>query len=105
MKALRIIIIAVIILTVGTFIWITAGIDPESFLFEQMQHIEQHQVYFVLVILLLTLLSTLTGLPVFYFGMALGFLLPFLPALLMAWGISFLAVLATFYMVRFAFYS
>ena len=105
MKTLRIIIIAFIILTVGSFVWFTSGIEPESFLLEQMQHIEQHQVYFVLVILLLTILSTLAGLPVFYFGMALGFLMPFLPAMLMAWGINLLAVIATFYMVRLAFYT
>ena len=104
MKILRVIIIAFIAITVGSFIYFTAGTNPETILFDHIDHLEQQHVYLILLLLALTLLSTVTGLPVFYFGIALGFLLPILPALLISWGISLLSVMAAFYMVRFAFY-
>ena len=104
MKVLRIIIIAFIAITVGSFIYFTAGTNPETLLFERIENLEQHHFYLILLLIALTLLSTITGLPVFYFGIALGFLLPLLPALIIGWNISLLSVMATFYMVKFAFY-
>ena len=103
MKQLRIIIIAFILLTVGTFIWLTVGTDAKSLLFERIVITDQRIVFLVILICALTLLSTLTGLPILYLSMALGFLLNFTPALLICWGVNVLAVMASFFMVRIAF--
>ena len=103
MKQLRIIIIAFILLTVGTFIWLTAGSDAQSLLFERIEVSDQRIVFLILLISALTLLSTLSGLPIFYFSMAIGFLLNFTPALLICWGVNVLAVMSSFFMVRSAF--
>jgi len=105
MKQLRIIIIAFIVITVGVFIWLTAGSDAETLLFERILVPDQRHLYLVLLLCAFTLLSTLSGLPIFYLSLALGFLLNFGPAVLICWGINIVAVMATFYMVRFAFSS
>ena len=103
MKQLRIIIVVFILLTAGAFIWLTAGSDAQSLLFDRIMLGDQRIIYLVLLICALTLLSTLTGLPVFYLSMAIGFLLNFTPALLICWGVNILSVMASFYMVRSAF--
>lgn len=103
MKQLRIIIIAFILLTVGAFIWLTAGSDAQTLLFERIVLTDQRIVFLVIIICALTLLSTLTGLPILYLSMAIGFLLNFTPAILICWGINVLAVMASFFMVRSAF--
>lgn len=103
MKQLRIIIIAFILITVGTFIYLTAGSDPETLLFERLMVMDQRHIYLVLLLCAFTLLSTLSGLPIFYLSMALGFLLNFTPAILIVWFINIVSVMATYYMVRFAF--
>lgn len=105
MKQLRVIIIVFILITVGAFFWLTAGSDPESLLFERIKEPEQRHVYLVLLLCAFILLSTLSGLPMFYLSLALGFLLNFTPAILICWGINIMAVMATYYMVRFAFTS
>jgi uncharacterized membrane protein YdjX (TVP38/TMEM64 family) len=102
-KQLRIIIIAFILLTVGTFIWLTAGSDAQSLLFERIEVSDQRIVFLIILISALTLLSTLSGLPILYLSMAIGFLLNFTPALLICWGVNVLAVMASFFMVRSAF--
>jgi len=102
-KQLRIIIIAFILLTVGAFIWLTSGTDAQSLLFERIVLTDQRIVFLVLLICALTLLSTLTGLPILYLSMAIGFLLNFTPALLICWGVNVLTVMASFFMVRSAF--
>ena len=103
MKQLRIIIIAFILLTVGAFIWLTAGTDAQTLLFERIVLTDQRIVFLVILICAFTLLSTLTGLPIFYLSMAIGFLLNFTPAMLICWGVNVLAVMASFFMVRSAF--
>lgn len=103
MKQLRIVIIAFILITVGIFIWITAGTDAQSLLFERIVVTDQRIVFLVLLISALTLLSTLSGLPILYLSMAIGFLLNFTPALLICWGVNVLSVMASFFMVRLAF--
>ncbi len=70
MKQLRIIIIVFILLTVGTFIWFTAGTDAKSLLFERIVLTDQRIVFLVILICALILLSTLTGLPILYLSMA-----------------------------------
>jgi len=102
-KQLRIVIIAFILLTVGAFIWLTAGTDAQSLLFERIRIADERIVFLVLLISALTLLSTLTGLPILYLSMAIGFLLNFTPALLICWGINVISVMASFFMVRSAF--
>ena len=103
MKQLRIIIIAFILLTVGAFIWLTAGTDAQTLLFERIVLTDQRIVFLVILICAFTLLSTLTGLPILYLSMAIGFLLNFTPAMLICWGVNVLAVMASFFMVRSAF--
>ena len=103
MKQLRIIIVAFILITVGTFIYLTAGSDPENLFFERIMLIDQRTIFLVLLICAFTLLSTLTGLPIFYLSLALGFLLKLTPALLICWVVNIVAVMGTYYMVRFVF--
>jgi len=100
---LRIIIIALIVLAVGAFIWITAGSNPEDLLLERLTMADQHQSYAVLILCAFILLSTLTGLPIFYINLAMGFIISFTPALFISWGMNLLAVMLTFYMVRILF--
>jgi len=102
-KQLRIVIIAFILLTVGAFIWLTAGTDAQSLLFERIMVTDERIVFLVLLISALTLLSTLSGLPILYLSMAIGFLLNFTPALLICWGINVISVMASFFLVRSAF--
>jgi uncharacterized membrane protein YdjX (TVP38/TMEM64 family) len=102
-KQLRIIIIAFILLTVGAFIWLTAGSDAQSLLFERIVLTDQRIVFLIIIICALTLLSTLSGLPILYLSMGIGFLLNFTPAILICWGVNVLAVMASFFMVRSAF--
>lgn len=103
MKQLRIIIIVFILLTAGAFIWLTAGSDAQSLLFERIMPGDQRIIFLVLLISALTLLSTLSGLPIFYLSMALGFLLNFTSALLICWVVNILSVMASSFMVRSAF--
>ncbi len=103
MKQLRIIIIAFILITVGIFIWITIKNDASPMLFERMMVTDQRIVFLVLLISVFILLSTLSGLPVFHLSMALGFLLKLIPALIINWVVNIVAVMATFYLVRYAF--
>lgn len=100
MKQLRIVIILFILISVGIFIWLTAGTDAQTLLFERIAGGDQHIVLLVLLICALTLLSTLSGLPILYLSMALGFLLNVAPALLICWGVNVLSVMASFVMVR-----
>lgn len=103
MRQLRIIIIVFILLTAGAFIWLTAGSDAQSMLFERIMLSDQRIISLVLLISALTLLSTLSGLPVFYLSMAMGFLLNVTPALLICWGVNILSVMSAYFMVRSAF--
>ncbi|MEN8202373.1 MAG: VTT domain-containing protein [Bacteroidota bacterium] len=105
MRALRIIIIAFILITVGLFLYLTAGSDAETLLFERILVLDQRTMLLVLLICSFTLLSTLTGLPILYLSIALGFLLNLTPALLLCLAVNLVSVMATFYMVRFAFTS
>jgi uncharacterized membrane protein YdjX (TVP38/TMEM64 family) len=105
LKQLRIIIIAFILTAAGGFVILTAGSDPEAILLERLVVSDQRLALLALLLCAFILLSTLSGLPVFYLSMAMGFLLSFVPAMLICWAISTVAVMATFYLVRFAFTS
>ncbi len=105
MKQLRIFIVVFILITVGAFIYLTAGSDVETLVFERIMVMEQRTILLVLLICSFTLLSTLAGLPIFYLSMALGFLLNFAPAMCISWVVNILAVMGTYIMVRFAFTS
>ena len=100
MKVLRIIIISLIVLAIGTFFWLTAGTNAQSLLFDRILITDQRMVFLVLLLSALTLLSTLTGLPILYLSVAIGFLLNFTPALLICLGVNLVSVMATFYLVR-----
>lgn len=105
MKALRIVIIAIIVIAIGAFVWITTGSDAQSLLFERIIITDQRIASLVLLLIAITLLSTLTGLPILYLSIAIGFLMNFTPALLICLGVNTISVMATFYMVRKAFTS
>lgn len=96
---------AFIAIAVGVFLYLTVGQDPEAMLLERVAAYQQHLVAWVLLLCALILLSTLSGLPVFYLVVALGFLLDFIPAMLISWAIGLVSVMATFYLVRYAFTS
>jgi uncharacterized membrane protein YdjX (TVP38/TMEM64 family) len=102
-KLLRIIIIAFILLAVGIFFILTGGNDPEAFLFERITVSDANTAGLVILLCAFILLSTLSGLPLFYLSMALGFLLNFTPALGISLGINLVAVMAAFYIVRYSF--
>jgi uncharacterized membrane protein YdjX (TVP38/TMEM64 family) len=102
-KQLRIIIIVFILVTTGVFFWVTSGTSAESLLFEHLGMTDQHLVLVILLISAFILLSTLSGLPLLYLMVAIGFLLKFIPALLICVAVNLLAVMGTFYMVRYAF--
>ena len=103
MKQLRIIIVAFIVVAVGAFVWLTAGTDPESLLLGRLTVTDQRLVLLVLLLCAFTLLSTFSGLPIFYLSLAMGFLLHFIPAMLICWAINIVAVMGAFYLVRYAF--
>jgi uncharacterized membrane protein YdjX (TVP38/TMEM64 family) len=103
MKLVRVIIIAIILVAAGAFIWLTVGTDAETLILDRLAFTDQHMVLLVLILCAVTLLSTLTGLPIFYLSLSMGFLLNFLPAMMICWGINVVAVMGTFFMVRFAF--
>ena len=103
MRLLRILVITFILVAAGAFIWITAGTDAQTLLFDRILVTDQHTVMLVLLICALTLLSTLSGLPILYLSMAIGFLLEFTPALLICWGVNVVSVMVSFYMVRLLF--
>jgi uncharacterized membrane protein YdjX (TVP38/TMEM64 family) len=103
MKYLRIIIVVLILIAVGAFIWVTTVSDPELLLLERLSLADEHLVMIVLLLSAFILLSTLTGLPILYINLAMGFVLNFVPALLICWGVNIVSVMATFFMVRFFF--
>ena len=105
MKFLRITIITVIVLIMAGFVIFASRNDPQQHLISSMEFLANQQFYLVLAIFIITLLSTLTGLPVLYLGVALGFFIPYLPALAIAWIIQLVAVMTTFFMVRKIYYS
>lgn len=58
MRLLRIIIIALILITAGGFIYLTAGSDPETMLFERLMVFDQHHISLILLISVFILLSS-----------------------------------------------
>jgi len=100
LKTLRILIILLIAISIGVFFWLTAGTDARTVVFERIMVADQHMVYLVLLLCSFTLFSTLTGLPILYLSMALGFLLGFAPAFLICLGVNLVSVIAAFYLVR-----
>jgi len=103
LKLLRILIISSILLATGAFFWLTAGTDAQTLLFDRLILSDQRLVYVMVVLCVLTLLSTLTGLPIFYLSIAMGFLLKLAPGLLICWGVNLLSIMLAFRMVRSAF--
>lgn len=100
MRTLRISIVFFIILVLSGFFYISTEIDPQQFILQLFENAAKQYVTIVLVIAALTVFSTMTGLPIFYFSVALGFFLPFLPALGLAWIINLVAVMVTFWMLK-----
>ena len=103
MKYIRIIILLFIAAAAVAFFMLTSDTDAQTLLFERIESWERHHTGLVLLIAVLTLVSTIAGLPVLYFGVALGFLLGFVPALAFTWGINLLAVMVTYLLVKHAF--
>ncbi len=103
MKQLRIVIVAFIVVAAAVFLYLTAGSSAEEMLFDRIMNDPPQLAFMILLIGAFTLLSTMTGLPVFYLSMALGFLLPFWPALGISWGVNLVSVMASYFMVRSAF--
>jgi len=100
MRALRFAIVFFIILVSGGFFYVTTEIDFQAFLLRILEHSEDQATVILVVIAGLTIFSTLTGLPVFYFSVAIGFFFPFLPALGLSFVINLVAIMITYIMVR-----
>ena len=100
MKEIRIAIIILIILFLAAFSYFAFLKDPQSMLLELLENWNNSYLWIILVIFGLTILSTLTGLPVLYFSIALGFFMNYLPALTIALGINLMAIMLTFFMVK-----
>ncbi len=105
MKFLRIAIILLILLALAAFFLFTADNDPQEIILDLIRG-EQHGYFWIILIISgLTILSTLTGLPVFYFGVALGFILPLPAALALSWAINLAAIMLTYLMVKKVYYN
>ncbi len=105
MKFFRITIITVIALIMAGFIIYASRNDPQQQLLTSMEFLAAHPIYLISAVFLLTLFSNMTGLPVLYLGVVLGFFLPYLPALALAWSMQLVAVMSTFFMVRKLYYT
>jgi len=105
MKAIRIAVIVIILALLAGFFIFSAGNDTQQWVLHSMEEWENSHFWLVLVIFGLTLISTLTGLPVLYLSVALGFFLAYLPALAFAMVINLVAVMTTFVFVRKLYYS
>lgn len=104
MKFARIAVIVIVFVSVILFSWYTAGTDTRQLVIGSLEAWEEHLHWIILVVSGLIVVSTLAGLPVLYLSIALGFFLPWLPAMAVAWTINLLAVMATFIMVRRLYY-
>lgn len=100
MKFLRIAIIAIIAIALASFFYFTLDNDPQSILLHSIEEWRQEYFWIVLIIFGITIISTATGLPVLYLGVALGFFLRYLPALAFAWGMNLVAIMLTYLMVN-----
>lgn len=100
MKLLRITVIVVIAAILGGFFYTTSGTDTQQLVLDSMEGWSTHHFWLILAVFGLTILSTLTGLPVLYLSIALGFFMTYLPALVLSWAINLLAVMLTFLFIR-----
>lgn len=100
MRYLRITIVFIALLFAGGFFYFTSEVNIQQWLIDLLQNSNTNQVLIILIIFGVTLISTLTGLPVLYLSVALGFFFPFFPGLALAWLINLLAVMATYFMVK-----
>jgi uncharacterized membrane protein YdjX (TVP38/TMEM64 family) len=105
MKTIRILVILAILTALALFFFFTASSDPQALLINAMEEWDTQHVLLITMIFLMTIISTLVGLPVFYLAVALGFFIPFFPSLVLAWAINLTAILLTFWMVRSLFYE
>ncbi|MFC2090835.1 TVP38/TMEM64 family protein [Bacteroidota bacterium] len=100
MKTLRFVLVSLILLLLGAFVFFAIKEEPQTLVIQILENQNNSLLWLLIVISGLTLVSTLAGLPVLYFSIALGFFLPFTPALIFAWIINLAAVMLTFIMVR-----
>lgn len=100
MKYLRIAIIALIVILLAAFFYFTIDNDPQTVLLHSIEEWRQEYLWIVLIIFGITLISTATGLPVLYLGVALGFFLRYLPALAFAWAMNLIAIMITYLMIN-----
>ena len=104
MKLLRIAILIIILLTIGGFYLFTSDNEAQDVVLSLINDQGSSYIWIVIIIFGLTLISTATGLPVFYFSVGLGFMLKLPMALTLAWIINLVSVMATFYMVKSLYY-
>lgn len=89
-----------IVLMLAAFFYFTLDNDPQAVLLHSIEEWRQEYLWIVLIIFGLTLISTATGLPVLYLGVALGFFLKFIPALIFAWSMNLLAIMLTYILIN-----
>lgn len=100
MKILRIVIIVIIVLTLSAFFYFTLENDPQSLLIHSIEEWRQQYLWIILIIFGITLISTATGLPVLYLGVAIGFFMSYFSALAIAWGMNLIAVMLSYLIVK-----
>jgi len=103
MRTLRLLFLLVLLLALASFIFLAANKDPEQWLISSIEHIIDRPLTLVLIITLITIGSTLAGLPILYLAITLGYAFGFTGGLLLSWLINLLAVMITFTSVRYLF--
>jgi len=86
----------------GFFVF-TFDQEPGEILIQYLKQLESQQTLVVFIITAITIVSTLAGLPVLYLGVAMGFFIPFYPALAITWLINLMAVMTTYWLVQHVF--
>lgn len=100
MKLLRVLLLIIILSSIAVFCYFSFQSDTRVLLLEFLEVHAGRHLWLVLILFALILLSTITGLPVFYFGIAFGFFFPFIPALFFTWLFGLVSIIAIFLILR-----
>jgi len=103
MRILRLLFLLLLISAATAFFLLASSHDPEQWLFHTVELVGDNPLILILLIAILTISFTLTGLPVFYLSMVLGYVFGFAGGFILAWLINLLAVSITFVSVRYLF--
>jgi len=103
MRILRLLFILLLVSAVSVFVLLAVYHDPEQWLITNVENIVDQPLTLILIITAITIVFALTGLPVLYMSVALGYAFGFWKGLGLAWIINLVAVMTTFISVRYLF--